>query len=245
VIPEGSRVVGWAAGSNAAAEFVVTDGTQVYPYDPSFSPESAVLIQSLACVLYPLTDMPLAGAHAAVLGLGPIGLLFGHALKQAGCARVTGVDMVDRSPEADKFGFDRIVHNTTARWSAGLSSLEPADAARPDVVVEAVGHQVSTLQHAVDACAAGGRILYFGIPDDAHYPLDMEHMVRKNLTLTAGITRRRREMLAAASGYLVANRELADAIVTHTFTMPDIQQAFDVARRPSVDRRKIILTVDS
>jgi L-iditol 2-dehydrogenase len=237
-IAEGSRVVGWAADSNAAAEFVVTDGAQVYAYDPSLPAEAAVLIQSLACVLYPLTGLELAGARAAVLGLGPIGLLFGHALRQAGCSTVVGVDLVDRSAEAPKFGFDSVAHAAIGRWCAGLS-----DAARPDLVVEAVGHQVSTLQQAIRACAVGGRILYFGIPDDEYYPLDMERMVRKNLTLTAGVTRRRREMLAAATRYLLAYPELARDIVTHTFAMPDIQRAFDLARTPRAGRLKIILSV--
>jgi threonine dehydrogenase-like Zn-dependent dehydrogenase len=237
-IAEGARVVGWATDSNAVAEFVVTDGRQVYPYDPSLPPEAAVLIQSLACVLYPLSGMPLRGTRAAVLGLGPIGLLFGHALRHAGCSTVVGVDMVDRSSEALKFGFDSVAHNTIGRWCAGLS-----DASRPDLIVEAVGHQVSTLQHAINACAAGGRILYFGIPDNDYYPLDMERMVRKNLTLTAGITRRRREMLAAANEYLLAYPDLAGNIVTHTFAMQDIQRAFDLARAPSVGRLKVVLSV--
>lgn len=242
-VPEGSRVVGWAFASNGAAEFVVTEGAQLFPYDPSLSPETAVLIQSLACVLYPLSEMSVAGAHAVVLGLGPIGLLFGHALKHEGCASVVGVDMVDRSAEAHRFGFDRVVHNTIGGWSAGLNNAGPDATVRPDLVVEAVGHQVSTLQHAIEICAVGGRILYFGIPDDDHYPLDMERMVRKNLTLSAGITRRRREMLALANDYLLANRDLASAIVTHTFPMPDIQGAFELARTPRSDRRKIVLTV--
>jgi threonine dehydrogenase-like Zn-dependent dehydrogenase len=237
-ITEGSRVVGWATASDGAAEYVVTDGAQLYAYDPSLPPHAAVLIQSLACVLYPLQSMRLTGIGAAVLGLGPIGLLFGHALKRAGCAHVAGVDMVDRSPVAAAFGFDSVAHNTTGSWSAGLGEGE-----RPAVVVEAIGHQVSTLQHAIDACAAGGQILYFGIPDDGYYPLDMERMVRKNLTLTAGTTRRRREMLGMANGYLIAHPQLGDAIVTHTFDMSDIQQAFDLARVPGPGRLKIVLTV--
>jgi len=242
-IAEGSRVVGWATASNGAAEFVVTEGAQLYPYDRSLSPETAVLIQSLACVLYPLSEMSVAGTHAAVLGLGPIGLLFGHALKNEGCASVVGVDMVDRSAQAHRFGFDRVVHNTIGGWSAGLNNAGTDETVSPDLVVEAVGHQVSTLQHAIDICAVGGRILYFGIPDDDLYPLDMERMVRKNLTLSTGITRRRREMLALANDYLLANRDLPDAVVTHTFPMSDIQGAFELARTPRTDRRKIVLTV--
>jgi threonine dehydrogenase-like Zn-dependent dehydrogenase len=208
-VPVGSRVVGWAARSEAIAEYVVTDGGQVGTYDPSLDPETAVLIQSLACVLYPVRQLPVAGAHVTVLGLGPIGLLFAHLLKDAGARSVTGIDPVDRSDVAAVFGLDRTVCTTSGNWAKTVS-----DASRPDLVVEAVGHQTSTLQHAIDGVAAGGRILYFGIPDDDFYPLDMERLMRKNLTLTGGVTRRRREMLAEADEYLRKNPGLYGDLVT-------------------------------
>ena len=51
----------------------------------------------------------MAGLTCAVLGLGPIGLLFCHVLKERGAARVFGVDRVDRSAIAPRFGVDDVV----------------------------------------------------------------------------------------------------------------------------------------
>ena len=48
---------------------------------------------------------------------------------------------------------------TSDRW---VSQLAPAD--RADVVIEAVGHQVATLGHAIEATAPGGTVFYFGGP---------------------------------------------------------------------------------
>lgn len=235
----GELVVGWATSSDGLAEYVVTSGAEVYGYDPSFDTRAAVLIQSLACVLYPLADLPVAGLHVAVLGLGPIGLLFAHALKNAGAARVTGVDPVNRSSvAARRFGLDAAICATSGTWASGVTDTD-----RPDLVVESVGHQVSTLQHAIMGVAVGGTILYFGIPDDEVYPLDMERLMRRNLTLIGGVTRRRREMLARGASYLAAHPELAADLVSGVYPADRAQDAFEAATRAAADRLKVLVTM--
>src|SRR5262249_49082145 len=79
-------------------------------------------------------------------------------------------------------------------------------------------------------------------PDDDFYPLDMERLMRKNLTLTGGITRRRREMLATANDYLKAHPDLYDTIVTHTYPAERAQEAYELAQTPAPDRLKVVLT---
>ncbi len=64
-------------------------------------------------------------------------------------------------------------------------------------MIEAVGHQVATLGHAVEAAAPGGTVFYFGVPDDDCYPISMRTMLRNNLTLKAGVTLDRRRVLDA------------------------------------------------
>jgi L-iditol 2-dehydrogenase len=237
-IATGERVVGWATASDAIAEYVVTEGEQLNGYDPAREPWQAVLIQSLACVLYAVDQVAVAGVRCAVVGLGPIGLLFGHVFRHAGAACVVGVDPVDRDAVGDRFGFDSTVAATSGAWSEAL-----ADGHRPELVVEAVGHQVSTLRHAIEAVAVGGRVLYFGIPDDDVYPLDMERLMRKNLTLTGGVTRRRREMLARADRYLGDHPDLVDALVSGVYPVTRVQQAFDTACVAAPERLKVVVTM--
>ncbi len=234
----GSRVVGWATRANALAEFVVTAGAEIYEYDPALAPETAVVMQPLACVLYAVGQLPVQDANVAVLGLGPIGLLFAHVLKSAGAARVVGVDPIDRSAVAAAFGIDAALRTTSGAWTASLT-----DARRPNIVIEAVGHQVSTLQHAIDAAAPRGRILYFGIPDDDIYPLDLEAIMRKNLTLSGGITLERREMLAQAGTYIAKYPELCSDLISGIYSAERAQEAFDKAIVPASDRLKVVLAM--
>ncbi len=99
----------------------------------------------------------------------------------------------------------------------------------PDVVIEAVGHQVATLGHAIEAAAFGGTVFYFGVADDDSYPISMRTMLRNNLTLKSGVTLDRRRMLCAANEFAREHPELLPAYVTHTFGVDDVQAAFELA----------------
>ncbi|WP_405182620.1 zinc-binding dehydrogenase [Nocardia sp. NBC_01377] len=231
----GDLVVGWASGFDALAEVVVADGEGLARYDTTLEPATAVMLQPLACVLYAVEQLgDLAGRTAAVVGQGPIGLLFSHILKSRGAAHVIGVDRVDRSDAGKVFGVDEVVTASASLWAG---SLAPRD--RPQVVVEAVGHQVTTMKNCLDAVAFGGEVYYFGIPDDVVYPVDMMTLLRKNLTLRSGATIERRRVLADASAYLAEYPELRDAYVSHVFPVGEVEAAFNAAVVPRQGQFKI------
>ncbi|MGY1815709.1 zinc-binding dehydrogenase [Blastococcus sp. SYSU D00820] len=233
----GDLVVGWASRFDGLAELVVTDGDEVARYDPGLPAVTAVMLQPLACVLYAVEQLgDVSGQPVAVIGQGPIGLLFSHVLRSRGAARVTGVDPVDRADVAASFGVDEVVTGRAEWWAAALS-----DADRPSVVVEAVGHQLSTLQPALDAVAFGGQVFYFGVPDDPVYPFDMMTFLRKNLTLRSGVTLQRRRMLAEAGAYLAAHPELRESYVTAVHPVADVQAAFRDALVPRPGRLKVTI----
>jgi threonine dehydrogenase-like Zn-dependent dehydrogenase len=233
----GDRVVGWASAFDGLMERVATDGDGLAPYDAALDPAHAIALQPLACVLYALEQLPdLYGRHVAVIGQGSIGLLFSYAAKVAGAGRVTGVDPIDRDGIANTFGVDTVVRATSDRW---LRHLAPND--RPDIVIEAVGHQVATLGHAIEATAPGGTVFYFGVADDETYPISMRTMLRNNLTLKSGVTLDRRRVLDLASAFVADHPELLAAYVTHTFGIDDVQAAFELACRPTPERVKIAI----
>ncbi len=233
----GDRVVGWASSFDGLMEYVTSDGDGLAPYDPALSPAHAVGLQPLACILYAVEQLPpLAGKHVAVIGQGSIGLLFSYVAKAFGAARVTGVDPIYRDDIGAKFGVDTVVRATSDRW---VTHLSPHD--KPDVVVEAVGHQVATLNHAVEAAAFGGTVFYFGVPDDDSYPISMRTMLRNNLTLKSGVTLDRRRVLEAADAFAREHPDLLGMYVTHTFGVDDVQEAFEFACRPTPGRVKIAI----
>ncbi len=233
----GACVVGWAPRLNGLCEKLVVSATDVLEYDAALAPTTAVLLQPLACVLAAAAQVrDRIPVSAAVIGQGPIGILFSHVLKSLGVRRVIGVDPVDRADVARAFGVDDVVTDRARTGAAGV-----ADEDRPELIVEAVGHQTDTLEDAVDALADGGRFLYFGLPDQAVYPFPIHRFQRKNATFWAGTTRDKQTALRAASTYLAKHPELCEIYVTNVFAAANAQQAFELASVPATGRLKVVL----
>ena len=234
----GDRVVGWASGFDGLMERVISDGNGLAPYDPALTPAQAIGLQPLACVLYACEQLPdPAGRRVAIIGQGSIGLLFSYVAKAAGARRVIGVDPVDRENIAPTYGVDDAVRATSDRW---VSQLAAAD--RADIVIEAVGHQVATLGHAIEAAAPAGTVFYFGVADDEAYPISMRLMLRNNLTLKSGVTLDRRRVLELAGKFAAEHPELLGKYLTHTFGIDQAQAAFELACRPDPERVKIAIS---
>lgn len=237
----GSLVVGWASRFDALSELVVSNGVGMVPYDPKLDAAVAVVAQPLACVMYALEQIPnLMGSAVAVIGQGPIGVLFTFVAKLRGARSVIGVDRINRAEYRGVFGADEIVHASADRWADSLTDDE-----RPDIVVEAVGHNVTTLTNAVTAAKQGGSIYYFGVADDLTYPLPMSAFLSKSLTLRGGSTFERQRMLTEACKLLADNPAVAEAYVTNKFGFGDVQAAFDAAVVPRQHQLKVAIVYES
>jgi threonine dehydrogenase-like Zn-dependent dehydrogenase len=112
-------------------------------------------------------------------------------------------------------------------------------------VIEAIGHQVSTLVDAVTKIKDGGQIYYFGIPDDPIYPFPMSGFLRKNAHLMSGYTKinARRDCLRRAGEHVRDHPEIVAPYLSHRFEFDEVEQAFTTAVTPSVGRLKVSLEV--
>jgi len=235
----GDRVVGWASASDALAELVVTAGSGLHPVPAGGPGPTTVAAQPLACVMYAVDQLgDLRGKRAAVLGLGAIGLLFAWELRQRGAAVVVGVDPVDRTGHAAAFGLDEVLVTGSGPWSESLAAAD-----RPDVIVEAVGHQTATVGDAVRAVADGGTVYCFGIPVRDAYPIDVYAVVRRNLRIIGGLTKERRAVLGRALAHLREFPQVADELVTHVLSGSDAPAAYADACTPREGRLKTVLAL--
>jgi L-iditol 2-dehydrogenase len=236
-ISVGDHVVGWASGADALAYEVETNADGLVGYNEAMSPEHAVMLQPLACVLFAVEQISkVNGARVAIIGLGPIGLLFAHVLRSHGAAHVTGIDLVDRRDVSAWYGVDEFVHSSSGRWAAVDRPLPP------DLVIEAAGHQSGTLNDAVRAVRPGGEIYYFGMPDDDGYVFDLRRFLRKNLVLRAGLTLDRREMLTLAAAYVEHHPDLPGRYVTDVVPVERAEEAYARAAHPRSGQAKVVLT---
>lgn len=235
----GEKVVGWASGWDALREVFVTSGDHVAQVRIGGPDTHVTVAQSVACLMTVFDRLgPLAGRSVGIVGLGPFGLMAGVLAHDFGASTITGVDPLNREGDAAGLPFDQLVRDTSRSWANGI-----ADADRPDIVLEMVGHQSSTLADAMRAVAPGGTVAAFGVPDDEWYALPVRDFFRRNGTLVTGVTQDHRTMLERAQDYLIARPTLATHIVTDVFSIADVEQAFTAAMNPRPGQRKIVLEV--
>ncbi|GIG54908.1 zinc-binding dehydrogenase [Demequina activiva] len=235
----GDRVVGWASQWDALRQRFVTAGDQVAKVRMPGIDAHVTVAQSVACLMTVFDRLgPLAGRSVAIVGVGPFGLMASALAHHHGAGRIVGVDPVDRAKDAVGLPFDALVRDTARGWSRDI-----AEGDRPDVVLEMVGHQTSTLADAMSAITTGGTVVAFGVPDDDWYALPLREFFRRNGTLVTGVTRDHRAMLERAQDYLTAHAMLAQHMVTNVYPIDQVERAFEVAMRPRPDQRKVVLEV--
>ena len=235
----GDRVVGIAERHNGLQEYIVNSASCLHPLGGSnLSDSEATVIQPLGTVFNALARLPdPKGKRVAVIGLGPIGVLFTYVLKSMGAETVIGVDAVDRSEVARAFGIDEVVTSVARAWSESLTESD-----RPEVVIEAVGHQQRTLSDAIGAVANLGHIFAFGVPDDDHYVIPFRELFRRNATLHTGATTDWQVSLAQSARYLHEHREFLATYITNVLPVSQAGEAFRMYTEPKRGRLKVTLT---
>ncbi len=124
--------------------------------------EHAALTEPLACVLKGLEETRAReGDQIAVIGAGPIGLMFMHAAELAGLNVIAVVKRKEQVAAAKLFGAKKIVQiGATADAVAAVRALTPHHRG-VDVAIEAVATPM-TWQWAVDMVRRGGVVNFFG-----------------------------------------------------------------------------------
>jgi threonine dehydrogenase-like Zn-dependent dehydrogenase len=235
----GQRVLAMPDDDCGLAEIYRADPDTTHPISAHHLTDAqATLIQPLATVLYATAKLgTVTGAHVAVLGLGPIGLLCAHILHQHG-ARVTGVDPVARSTHlTTAFGIDHHLHAVATAWPATAHAADPVD-----ICVEAVGHQQQTIRDAVAITRHSGTILALGVPDDADYTFPYQALLRGNITLKTSITPPWQEFFGPAEDYLCTHLDTLSRLITHTFPITEATAAYHAYAQPTHDRLKVIIS---
>jgi threonine dehydrogenase-like Zn-dependent dehydrogenase len=229
----GDFVVAIPDGDQGLAEYFVAQAAKAIRLPPDLpDPGACCVIQPLSTVMNALDRLgDVAGKSVAVVGLGSIGLFFCWLLKQRGAGRIVGIDpSAHRCQVALRLGADRtfpqrsieVVH--AARQNA--DAWEP-----PDICIEAVGHQMETINDCLELVRKRGTVLAFGVPDQHVYAVEFETFFRKNAHLVAVVTPEWGEYLAKARDLYLANRAELDSLITHRFPIRDAERAFTMYER--------------
>jgi threonine dehydrogenase-like Zn-dependent dehydrogenase len=167
------------------------------------------------------------GDTVAVFAQGPIGLCAAAGARLMGATKVIGVDTVPERLAMSRFlGIDHVVDFKAGDPVQAIRSL--TDGRGVDVAIEALGTQ-GTFESALRSLRPGGTLSSLGVySSDLRIPLDaFAAGLGDNKIVTSlcpgGKERMRRLMEVIASGRV----DLKD-MVTHRFTLDQIEQAYDL-----------------
>jgi threonine dehydrogenase-like Zn-dependent dehydrogenase len=232
-LPPGAHVVAIPEGNLGLAEYFVADTARAVRLPIELVDcDMSCLIQPLSTVMNAVDRLGrIQGQSITVVGLGSIGQFFCWLLRREGAGQIVGIDpCAHRCQVAEQFGATRticarsieVVHRARQRpdfWT-------PAD-----ICIEAVGHQMETLNDCLELVRRLGTVLAFGVPDHPVYAIEFETFFRKNANLLAAVTPVWSEYLTKARDLFVACRNELAPLVTHRLSIQDAGEAFTLYER--------------
>jgi L-iditol 2-dehydrogenase len=224
----GDRVVAIPESDQGLSEYFVAQAAKAVELPPDLNDNgTSCLIQPLSTVINAVDRLgDVEGKSVAVVGLGSIGLFFTWMLKKRGASQIVGIDPLEQRCRA------AIGMGATGCLTA--RSLEVLHDAKqfsggwvaPDICIEAVGHQMETLNDCLGLVKYRGTVLAFGVPDQPVYALEYETFFRKNAHLVACVTPIWSEYLAISRDVFLSARAELEPLVTHRFPVREAARAF-------------------
>jgi len=246
-----SRLPGWAPGALVLAhpedylgfaELVRAKPPGLVRLPKCEDPVPFITAQPLATVLRAMSrTQSVANQRCAVVGQGPMGLIFTSMLRHAGARQVIGIDLLeDRLQAARRFGATDVVDASKEDVPQAVRAL--TGGAMVDLSVEAVGLPES-LATATLLPRRKGRIYVFGVARYATQDFPLNHFMRNEMEMISSVGPECVEFFDSAVR-MVADGEIdLSALVTHRLPWAEAQRAFDLYADHADGVLKVVLEV--
>ncbi len=233
---KGNYAPGGFAEYISVPEENVKHGTFVIPEDLSY--EEAAMIEPLACAIAGQNQLKLReGQTVLIIGSGISGLLHISLAKRKG-ARVISTDINGyRLAKAAEFGAEFVID--ARKYSADkLKSVN--DKRLADVVIVCAAAK-QAIDDAISSVDRKGKILFFAVPDfDINIPSVRFWRDEISLHFSYGAAP---EDLRMAIELIQSDTESIGKMITHRFTLSDIQQGFKLVSEAK-DSLKVVVVTD-
>jgi L-iditol 2-dehydrogenase len=204
-----------------------------YPIPEGLSFSEAAMTEPLACVVHGVDETaPQKGDTAAVIGLGPIGLMFVAVLKNRGL-KVIGVGRHGpRLEAARRLGADEVIESVE-----GDDLKEKLKSYRFDVVIEATG-KPEIWEQAVGLVRRGGLVnLFGGPPAGTKVTLETNRLHYDQITIKSSFHHKPSSIQTALN--LIAKKIVpADLFITDQRKLKDLPNLF----REMVETKRVVKT---
>jgi len=220
-----------------AMPWVAARGIVPLPDDVSFA--EATFIEPINTIVKAVQKARVAaGENVLVLGCGPIGLQLLMVAKLAGARLYTSDPISQRRTKSLSLGAIESFDPTGGKLIAEVRSR--TDGRGADAVLVAVAHP-SVVTEALAAARPGGRVLLFAANDPVtkiEFPASAVGIDEKEIlgSYSAAV-----DIQDSAAELVLAKKLPVTDIVTHRFPLDKIQEALELAARPTAESLKILV----
>ena len=207
----------------AFAPYLLAPARALWKIDPSVPRDDAALFEPLACVVGAVKRAPLqAGDNVAIVGAGPMGMLFAFVYRALGAGRVILLDMAPYRLEfARELGMETV--NVAEEDAPGV--VRALTGLGADVVVDAVCNQ---LGQAVKLARRGGQVLLFGLRPHDNPPVNQYTITRYDLTVHGTFVGL--HPFAQTIQLLESRRVQPSVLVTHRLPLAQLEEGVELMR---------------
>lgn len=219
------------------AEFINCDEDVLFKLDDGISDKAAAVIEPLAVIIRTLhqADFQMLDT-AAVIGAGPIGVLTGIVLKNAGASRIIISDVdQERLDICSEFGFETV---NVRKKDLEEYVDEQTNGVGVDIVFECSGSAPAAGQM-TKVCRIGGTICLTGVHKEPH-SVNLQDVNFKEQTLVGSRVYTKREFGQAVK-YAASIADELEKVVTHIVDLEDADTVFDLIGDPKESTLKVLV----
>jgi len=207
------------------SEFYILPEDNCFPVSHDMTPAQRVLVEPLSIGFYAVNFLNDKNIQSiGIFGSGSIGLSTALSARARGISRIYMTDKIDSRLDAAR--------TAGALWAANPEKTDIAKNIKErepfllDAVFECCGDQ-DALDLAVELLKPGGTLFIIGIPETDHITFDVHKIRRKEIVLQN--IRRQNKCVSKAISLIQENRVSVDFMATHTFSLNESQEAFELA----------------
>ena len=163
----------------AFAPYLRAPQTALYSISQAVSRDDAVFFEPLSCVVGAIARVPVrAGDNVAIIGAGPMGLLYAQMYRTLGAGKIIVADISRyRLSFAEAMGVEAALLPTEVDLPKAVHDLTGMGA---DVVIDAVGNQLGM---AMRLARRGGHVILFGLRPHDNQTINQYAITRHDLTI--------------------------------------------------------------
>lgn len=220
-------------GYGALADYIIVKESSLFELPDGLSYEKAALVEPFSVALHAVENAGVGVCDTVVIiGDGAIGLFTAAGCRIAGASRVI---LAGHRSSKLKLALEIGATDAFNTHDGSVSEWLLQNVGEADVCFECVG-RANCLNDAVKSVRRGGTVVVAGIYESPVVELDMSYIVTHQLRVvgTQGYCGNFPQALFALSGLP------AEKLITHIFSLDELQRGLDTALDRTVDTVKIV-----